>query len=125
MSEAPQCPYCGLSLPGNGGDAALGTRRNGHVPNTGNHHALGAASGRTMAAERALDSLYQEVRRIREIAETRPAEGTVGRAAEGAAARAAGDDRHRIEELTREVQELRITVARLRGMAVPGVARSA
>ena len=96
MSEAPQCPYCGLSLPGGG---------------------------------HALDSLYQEVRRIRAIAEARPAEGAAARPLEArhaeAGGRAAGEDRRRVEELTREVQELRITVARLRGMAVPGVVRSA
>lgn len=161
MSEAPRCRYCGTSLPGSGADVATGTARSGHTPDTrnghtpdrGNGHAPGAVSGRPMATERALDSLYQEVRRIREIAEARPVEtlpaevravrgmpraagmppagsqpvtapsaGT--RTAEGAAGRAAGDDRRRIEELTREVQELRITVARLRGMAVPGAVRS-
>ena len=51
-----------------------------------------------------LEPLYQEVRRIREIAE----------------ARAADDDASRIAELTRQVQELRATVARLRGPGVAG-----
>jgi hypothetical protein len=52
--------------------------------------------------ERGLGSLYQEIRRIREIAEARdPGEG--GR---------------RVAELTREVEELRATVARLRGAAI-------
>jgi hypothetical protein len=51
--------------------------------------------------ERGLGSLYQEVRRIREIAE----------------ARDAGEGSRRVAELTREVQELRATVARLRGAA--------
>jgi hypothetical protein len=49
--------------------------------------------------ERGLGSLYQEVRRIREIAEAREATPW------------------RVAELTREVQELRATVARLRGSA--------
>jgi hypothetical protein len=53
---------------------------------------------------RGLEPLYQEVRRIREIAE----------------ARAADDDARRIAELTRQVQELRATVARLRGPGVAG-----
>jgi hypothetical protein len=52
-----------------------------------------------------LDSLYREVRRIREIAESR----------------AAADGRRRIAELTREVAELRATVARLRGSAIVSV----
>ncbi len=46
-----------------------------------------------------IEPLYREVRRIREIAE----------------AQAADDDALRIAELTRQVQELRATVARLRG----------
>lgn len=58
--------------------------------------------------ESPLDSLYREVARIREIAERS----------------AAGDEGARIAELTREVDELRATVARLRGSAVPGLARS-
>jgi hypothetical protein len=50
-----------------------------------------------------LEPLYREVRRIREIAE----------------AHGSDDDARRIAELTRQVHELRATVARLRG---PGVA---
>jgi hypothetical protein len=79
--------------------------------------------------ESPLDSLYREVARIREIAERtgvasdcarpgprvpeprEPADQNAGSAA-------------RIAELTREVHELRATVARLRGSAVPGLARS-
>jgi hypothetical protein len=53
-------------------------------------------------ARAGLEPLYREVRRIREIAE----------------AHAADDDARRIAELTRQVHELRATVARLRG---PGV----
>ena len=54
-------------------------------------------------ARAGLEPLYREVRRIREIAE----------------AHGADDDARRIAELTRQVHELRATVARLRG---PGVA---
>jgi hypothetical protein len=54
--------------------------------------------------ERDLGSLYQEIRRIREIAE----------------ARDAGEGSRRVAELTREVAELRATVARLRGAAMGG-----
>jgi polyhydroxyalkanoate synthesis regulator phasin len=57
------------------------------------------AAAQAGTGERDLGSLYQEVRRIREIAEAR--EATPGRVA----------------ELTQEVQELRATVARLRGSA--------
>jgi hypothetical protein len=46
-----------------------------------------------------LEPLYREMRRIRQIAETR----------------AASDAERRIAELTRQVAELRATVARLRG----------
>jgi hypothetical protein len=68
----------------------------------------------------ALDSLYREVKRIREIAEERVAAG--GR--RGAEA-AAGDSEQRIAELTREVLELRATVARLRGSSAVELVRSA
>jgi len=54
-------------------------------------------------AAHALESLYGEVHRIRELAERR---GT-------------GDADERVAALTREVQELRATVARLRGGAAP------
>jgi primosomal protein N' len=57
------------------------------------------------AGQRGIDSLYQEVRRIREIAESRDA-----------------DDQRRVAELTREVAELRATVARLRGSSMGGPA---
>lgn len=68
----------------------------------------------------ALDSLYREVRRIREIAEERAAAGD----RPGAEA-AAGDSEERVAELTREVLELRATVARLRGSSAVGLVRSA
>jgi hypothetical protein len=54
-----------------------------------------------------LGPLYQEVRRIREIAESG----------------AADDEKRRVAELTREVAELRATVARLRGSAMAGPGR--
>jgi len=68
----------------------------------------------------ALDSLYREVRRIREIAEERVVAGGLP----GAEA-AAGDSEKRIAELTSEVLELRATVARLRGSPAVGLVRSA
>jgi hypothetical protein len=55
-----------------------------------------------VARSRSLEPLYREVARIREIAE----------------GRAADEDARRIADLTRQVAELRATVARLRG---PGV----
>ena len=79
MSQTPCCPNCGSPLqadPPGGADAA----------------------------GRGVDSLYREVRRIREIAESREA----------------ADGRRRVTELTREVAELRATVARLRGSAIVG-----
>jgi hypothetical protein len=54
------------------------------------------------AGSSGIERLYREVRRIAEIAEER----------------AADDDARRIADLTRQVTELRATVARLRG---PGV----
>jgi hypothetical protein len=84
VSDTGHCPYCGSSA----------------------RAATGPDVAGAPAAERGLEPLYQEVRKIREIAE----------------ARAADDDARRIAELTRQVQELRATVARLRG---PGVARLA
>ena len=66
--------------------------------------APGGAGG---TGERGLGSLYLEVRRIREIAEARDED-------EGS---------RRVAELTREVQELRATVARLRGSAMAAPAR--
>lgn len=50
-------------------------------------------------ADTSLEPLYREVRRIRELAESRLPD----------------DDARRIADLTRQVQELRATVARLRG----------
>ena len=78
--------------------------------------------------ESPLDSLYQEVARIREIAERSVGDGAgpgprvpePREPAEQSASSAA-----RIAELTREVHELRTTVARLRGSALPSPARSA
>jgi len=79
--------------------------------------------------ESPLDSLYREVARIREIAERSGVASDSARSgprvpeprepADQSALNAA-----RIAELTREVHELRATVARLRGSAVPGLARS-
>ncbi|HEY1345745.1 MAG TPA: hypothetical protein VGF54_12205 [Streptosporangiaceae bacterium] len=66
----------------------------------------GETGDRGGQGDRGLDPLYREVRRIREIAESREDTG-----------------RSRVAELTREVQELRATVARLRGSAVAGPAR--
>ncbi len=65
---------------------------------------LGGATGPDpeSGADGGLGPLYHEVRRIREIAE----------------ARTSDDAARRIADLTRQVQELRATVARLRG---PGV----
>jgi hypothetical protein len=66
-----------------------------------------APGGAAGTGERGLGSLYIEVRRIREIAE----------------ARDEGESSRRVAELTREVQELRATVARLRGSAMAAPAR--
>ena len=82
MSETLRCPHCGSPVrttvvPGDNGD-------------------------RAGAADRGLDPLYREVRRIREIAESS----------------SAGDGGRHVAELTREVAELRATVARLRGSAM-------
>jgi hypothetical protein len=108
MTETTRCPYCGCPR------------------------------------ESALDSLYQEIARIREIAErgaakgarpapcTGPAAGpadhgtglTAAPADHGTGLTAAPADQSagavaRIAELTREVHELRATVARLRGSSAP------
>jgi hypothetical protein len=76
----------------------------------------------------ALESLYREVARIREIAESRDGGQSARPAARPAAATEAGDQSARsaarIAELTSEVHELRATVARLRGSAVHSLARS-
>lgn len=63
---------------------------------------------RTGADGGPLAALYREVARIRQLAETQAAE----------------ESSRRIAELTREVNELRATVARLRGSAMPGLARA-
>jgi hypothetical protein len=55
--------------------------------------------GSVPAAGDGLEPLYREMRRIREIAENG----------------VAGDAERRIAQLTRQVEELRATVARLRG----------
>ena len=86
MSEPPRCPLCGSPV-------RTAVMR-------------GEAGDRDGQADRGLDPLYREVRRIREIAESREAAG--GR---------------RVAELTREVEELRATVARLRGLAPAGPVR--
>jgi len=65
------------------------------VSETGRCPHCGSAS----APADGLEPLYREMRRIREIAE----------------ARAPGDAERQIAELTRQVEELRTTVARLRG----------
>jgi hypothetical protein len=94
MRDLPCCPQCGSPV-----------AVSGH--------------GRASARDEALGSLYREVRRIREIAEARqdgpPAAGPRPRAWDEREARL------RIEELTHEVNELRATVARLRGSAPAGL----
>jgi hypothetical protein len=82
MRDLPRCAHCGSPV-------------------------LVARQGSARDPASPLDSLYQEVRRIREIAE---------------AGRDESESRLRIEELTREVNELRATVARLRGSALAGLA---
>jgi hypothetical protein len=69
----------------------------------------------------AVDALYREIRRIREIAQERAA----CEAQQPRPALAASDSDRRIAELTREVEELRATVARLRGSSAVKLARSA
>ena len=86
MGETGRCPHCGSPA----------------------DSAADPAGGREPAGAReagAVDALYREVRRIREIAEDR----------------ASGDDARRIAELTRQVAELSATVARLRGAGAPGL----
>jgi hypothetical protein len=75
MSQTPPCPYCGVRP--------------------------SQAHGRDGDAERAERLLAAELRRIREIAETRQVRA----------------DKQRIDELSREVRQLRETIARLRGSA--------
>jgi hypothetical protein len=80
VSQTPRCPHCESPLRADPPDCMT-------------------------AGDPGLDSLYREIRRIREIAESREV-------AEGG---------RRIVELTREVAELRATVARLRGSAIVSV----
>ncbi len=87
VSETASCPHCGAAVPDGGAPGGAGH------PGTG---------------ERDLGSLYQEIRRIREIAE----------------ARDAGEGSRRVAELTREVAELRATVARLRGTTLGAAIRA-
>ena len=63
--------------------------------------------GSARTAADGLAPVYREMRRIREIAEARTPDD--------AERRIADDAERRIAELTREVAELRATVARLRG----------
>jgi hypothetical protein len=70
--------------------------------------APGGVAAHPGTGERGLGSLYHEIRRIREIAE----------------ARDAGEGSHRVADLTREVEELRATVARLRGTAMGAAIRA-
>jgi hypothetical protein len=72
VSETGRCPHCGSPMP---------------------------AATEPGPPDRGLEPLYREVRRIRELAESRTPD----------------DDARRIADLTRQVQELRATVARLRG----------
>lgn len=98
MTETTRCPHCGSPA-----GAAL---------------AMGA-----------LESLYREVARIREIAERADAGAGAASPPERIAAVRAGDEgagsAARIAELTREINELRATVARLRGSAAASLAHSA
>jgi len=91
VSETARCPYCGSPAVAAAGSASGPAR---------------GQEGPQSAGERGLDPLYREVRRIRELAESR----------------AVGDGERRVAELTREVAELRATVARLRGSAMAGPA---
>ena len=79
MSETGRCPHCGSPVPG---------------------------ATEPGPADRGLEPLYREVRRIRELAESDVAQRQAAR----------------IADLTRQVQELRATIARLRA---PGPVRPA
>lgn len=106
MTDTAPCPYCGAPI-GWADDAPRG------------HSGSGA-----------LGALYREVRRIREIAESRVTGQTA--ACAGMTAGGPGDSRgdardadlSHIAELTREVHELRATVARLRGSTGAAAVRS-
>jgi hypothetical protein len=87
MGASARCPYCGAVR---GDDAAVRDD---------------AASGSTGETRQAIDALYREVARIRELAEhPRPA-GTAPPHCDGGSR----------EALLREIALLRETVARLRG----------
>ena len=88
VSETARCPHCGAAVP------------DGSEP--------GGAAAHPGTGERGLGPLYQEISRIREIAEARDTR-------EGS---------RRVAELTREVEELRATVARLRGTAMGAAIRA-
>ena len=106
MTDSSRCPHCGASR---------------LVPAP---RGVNGAAGR--AGQHPLDSLYREVRRIREIAEGRTGPGVPpDSGARPATEPAAADSERRIAELTREVLELRATVARLRGSSAVGLAHSA
>ena len=87
VSEMLHCPHCGSPV------------RAAVMP--------GDTGARARPGDGGLDPLYREVRRIREIAESR----------------SAADGGRHVAELTRELQELRATVARLRGSATAGLSR--
>lgn len=94
MSKTGHCPYCGSAM---GSSTEPGTA----PESSGTEEASRGPGG--------LEPLYREVRRIREIAESR----------------ASDEDARRIAELTRQVSELRATVARLRGPGEQRLARAA
>jgi hypothetical protein len=103
VSETGRCPHCG-SVPG--------AKDAGAAPEPGG------------PARAGLEPLYREVRRIREIAEAHDADHDArriagARSADDDARRIAdagsAEDARRIAELTRQIHELRATVARLRG----------
>jgi hypothetical protein len=87
VSEMLHCPHCGSPV------------RAAVIP--------GDTGARAGPGDGGLDPLYHEVRRIREIAESR----------------SAADGVRRVAELTQELQELRATVARLRGSATAALSR--
>lgn len=72
----------------------------------------------------ALDALSAEVRRIRELAEAQAPGLEPAGAGRTGAREPAAESQRRIAELTREVNELRATVARLRGSAPAPLARA-
>lgn len=82
------------------------------------HCGLPVPAARGHGAAGPLGSLHEEVRRIRELAEARQAEDDKRHRADRRVAE------RRITELTRELAELRATVARLRGSTTQGLARS-